>query len=85
MALTPDEERSVSEWYSLHMKACPLCGCKDILIETIVAMPELLLEGVGLRSFPAVPIVCRSCGYTILVAATALKFRPPDKNPTRIQ
>jgi hypothetical protein len=85
MALDQDQQRAVIDWYNLHVKKCPICSFEGILIESVNVMPEVgpsgPIQGWG---FGAVPIVCKSCGYTILVSATALKFVPASQPPTRI-
>jgi hypothetical protein len=77
MPLDPDQRRAVLDWCDLYLKGCPVCQCHDYVCECVVAMPDLGPDGPSAtRGLPVVPIVCRSCGYTVLVSATAMKLVP---------
>jgi predicted nucleic-acid-binding Zn-ribbon protein len=83
MALDEEQQQTARDWYSLHVKQCPLCACAEYMIEAVVGMPEVLPTGLNPNGgFVVVPIVCLSCGYTILVSATSLKFFKPMRPPT---
>src|SRR5262249_52644175 len=77
MPLDPKQRRAVVEWCDLYLMGCPVCQCRDYVFECVVAMPEVGPAGLSAtRGVPVVPIVCRSCGYTILVSAAAMKLVP---------
>lgn len=83
MALDEEQRREIVEWYELYVKKCPLCDCEEYLLEAMVGMPELLASGPNPKGgLPVVPIVCKNCGYTILISATAMKFYKPMRPPT---
>jgi hypothetical protein len=84
--LNPEQRQEVIDWYALHVKACPLCECGEYLIESVVGMPEILPTGLSeAGGYVGVPVVCKSCGYTIFVSATALKFFRPVNPPARLR
>jgi hypothetical protein len=85
MPLDPNQRRAVIEWCDLYLRDCPVCQCRDYVFECVVAMPEVgPAEPPEIRGIPVVPIVCRSCGYTILVSATAMRLAPGMQPTARI-
>ena len=85
MMLDPEQEKTVKDWHALYVKKCPLCESPEYFIEAVVGMPDIGPNGPDLtKGFTVIPIICRGCGYTILVAAAGLQFIRPLKLPTRI-
>jgi hypothetical protein len=76
-----DLAKVVEDWKSLHLKKCPLCECEVFAWENIFILPEYTNPGSVQRprAFSVLPLVCKSCGYTVLVSAVALKLTPPSK------
>lgn len=83
--LTPEQERAIVEWRRLYRPVCRVCGGADVVIEGVSAMP-IIENGVVTftKQIPVVPIVCRHCGDTLLVSATALKFFQPLNDPRKV-
>ena len=67
-------EEVVQEWRSLYLKVCPLCSGERFGYEDLFAMPDAHHRP---RAFEVLPLVCLSCGYTVLVSAAALKLAKP--------
>src|SRR5262249_8487561 len=88
MSLDRDAQQAVIDWYNLYVKACPLCSSSEFMIEAAAIMQtfdlnlKLPVEGQGV---PVVPIVCKNCGYVVLVSAIALKFLPPSTPLSKIE
>lgn len=76
-----DEPTPMEEWRSLHYQACSICSGTAFVDGLMVILPGLdkggnLIPGKGVR---CAPIVCMSCGYTVLVSTAVIKPKPLPK------
>lgn len=71
-----ESEKIVLDWLHENYKQCAVCGDNQFSVDAVVAMPVINEKAaIDLKtSFNCVPIVCRSCGYTIIVSATAIRL-----------
>jgi predicted RNA-binding Zn-ribbon protein involved in translation (DUF1610 family) len=82
MALTPEATARITE----HLKAkwkfpCPMCRSNEWTLNGYVALPladqpNTIIIGGG-AVLPAVAVVCRNCGNTVLVNAVIAGIQPP--------
>jgi hypothetical protein len=70
------------EWYKLNVKSCPICSESWPMPTDTVAMLSETSEGVDLKhGVKVIPIICKCCGYAMLVSTTSLKPKTPTNPP----
>jgi hypothetical protein len=71
---------AATEWYMVNVKCCQVCSESDPMPAKIMAMLDLMPDGVTLKmGLQVIPIICECCGYTMLVSAEAIRPKPPAK------
>jgi hypothetical protein len=67
MALDAAQTAKVQEWLRAHpIKGCPVCKAGKFSVADPVGLPFLLGSNVG-KALPSLPLICNSCGLTILI------------------
>lgn len=75
--LSDAENRSVLQWLNekwTQNRDCPISGDNNWHIGTVIIAGMLTdtRQLMGTSSYPAVPVVCLTCGYQIYFSATML-------------
>lgn len=86
-SLTPDQRRITEAWVKEHWagsKACPICtqskwSIAEHVVQPVTHSPIGALNLGGGPAYPAVPMICNTCGYTVYFNAVIMGLFAPAK------
>jgi RNA polymerase subunit RPABC4/transcription elongation factor Spt4 len=72
--LTGEQKEKAGAWLSAKVKACPVCGSKDLSLEEIVVVNPFWdgeIHG-GAESLPLLQVACKNCLHVLHFAAKTM-------------